>query len=352
MKSAPVSLLPTMLGRTHLNFCTIAGVGASSTDQTNVGRPISSSHFYSSNRVQFSFRFLNSRKERHCIWGGFTKEKFKTAPTISCNASSRSFSRRSNNSDDDDDDDGYVEAIVLISETISHHRMRIRGFREETEWQSSLHLGPFSIQPKDPRSQRHSIVSGFLRRFENPTIFLKISCDGDFVLPIIVGENAVEKLIDIFHEDDRGDCANQFQLVRNLMQKFGYEVKMVRITERVVNTYFSRIYFHKPGETKIFSVDARPSDAINVAKRCKAPIYVNKQIVLADATRISFGQGRMSIRSGYDVSLDSAADGPDLLSEELNMVRNMNLAAEEERYSDAAMWRDKLMKLRELKYGL
>lgn len=334
-----------MLG-TQLNFRAIDCVGASSTAQTNVSRPISSSRFYCSRVVQFSFRFLNSPK-RHFILGG-RREKFKSVMVISCKSFFGNFSQRSDNNDEDDNDN-YVEATLLISETISHHRMRIHGFKEETKWQSALHLGPFSIQQKDPRFQRHSIQSGFLRRFENPTIFLKISCDGDFVLPIIVGESAVEKLIETFHEDDRGDCPNQFQLVRNLMQNFGYEVKMVKITDRVVNTYFSRIYFYKPGETKIFSVDARPSDAINVAKRCKAPIYVNKQIVLADATRISFGMGTMSNRSGYDVSLDSAADDPDLLSEELNMIRNMNLAVKDERYSDAAMWRDKLVKLRESK---
>lgn len=80
-----------------------------------------------------------------------------------------------------------VLSFAISAETISHHRMRIRGFKEETKWLSSLHLGAFSIQPMDPRSHLHSIGSGFLRRFENPTIFLKISCDGDFVLPIIVG---------------------------------------------------------------------------------------------------------------------------------------------------------------------
>ncbi|GKV45139.1 hypothetical protein SLEP1_g52253 [Rubroshorea leprosula] len=48
----------------------------------------------------------------------------------------------------------------------------------------------------------------------------------------------------------------------------------------------------------------------------------------------------------YDVFLDSAADGPGLLSGELELVRNIDLAVKEERYDDAAMWRDKLMKLR------
>lgn len=37
----------------------------------------------------------------------------------------------------------------------------------------------------------------------------------------------------------------------------------------------------------------------------QAPIYVNKQVVLTDAVRISYGMGRMrDTKSTYDVSLD------------------------------------------------
>jgi hypothetical protein len=36
--------------------------------------------------------------------------------------------------------------------------------------------------------------------------------------------------------------------------------------------------------------------------------------------------------------LSSAADGPDILSEELDMVNNMNLAVKEERYKDAGIF--------------
>lgn len=34
----------------------------------------------------------------------------------------------------------------------------------------------------------------------------------------------------------------------------------------------------------------------------------------------------------------SAADGPDLLAEELDLVRNMSLAIKEERYNDAGIF--------------
>lgn len=178
-------------------------------------------------------------------------------------------------------------------------------------------------------------------------MFLKISCEGDFLLPIAVGEHAVEKLIDSLDEEDHGDYLNYFQLVRAMVVELGYEVKMVKITKRVVNTYFARVYFGKVGERESFSVDARPSDAMNVAERCKAPIYVNKKIVATDAIRIAYGMGRVrDAKPIYDVLLDSPMDGPDLLVEELNLVQNMKLAVKEERYNDAAMWREKLVKLR------
>lgn len=64
--------------------------------------------------------------------------------------------------------------------------MRMRGF-QEPRWHSSAHLVPFSFHTKDPIADASSLGTGFLRRFQNPTIFLKISCDGEYVLPIIVG---------------------------------------------------------------------------------------------------------------------------------------------------------------------
>ncbi|KAK9285225.1 hypothetical protein L1049_024413 [Liquidambar formosana] len=314
---------------------TVTGVGAV-TDQTNANRSISN-----------LFRCPSTSSSHLSFQSGFrTKYSLRSKSIfISCKSSGGSFSGRSSNADDSDGD--YLEAFLLVSETIRHYQMRRQGFKEEIKWKSSGHLLPFSVQEKGSRADFNTLGQGFLERFQSPTVFLKISCDGDFLLPIIVGEFAIEKLIDALREDENGDCPNQFQFVRNLVGKLGYKVKMVRITERVINTYFARIYFSKPGEKDTLSVDARPSDAINVAKRCKAPIYVSKQIVLTDAIRIVYSMGRLrDTKSIYDVNLDSPADGPDLLAEELDLVRNMKLAIREERYTDAAMWRDKLMKLR------
>ncbi|XVE82418.1 hypothetical protein DITRI_Ditri16bG0003300 [Diplodiscus trichospermus] len=303
-------------------------------DQSNAAYPIASSSWFRSSSFQSSIRLHFPTKRRPS----------RKPILISCHSARGSFGPQSSN--DDNEDHQFLEASLLISETILHYRMLRQGFQGDIKWKSSRREPPMS------RAQITSIGRAFLSRFPSPTLFLKISCDGDFLLPVLVGEFAVEKLIAAFWGDDNQGSPDLFFLVKNVVQKLGYEVKMVRITERVVNTYFAKLYFGKPGENDVISVDARPSDAINMANRCKAPIYVNKQIVLEDAIRIGYGMGRVrNTKPTYDVLLDSAADGPDLLTEELDLMRNMNLAVKEERYSDAAMLRDKLMKLRNSSHG-
>lgn len=77
--------------------------------------------------------------------------------------------------------------IFISAETVRHYNLRKRGFFEETTWHSSSQILPLSPQSKGSKSGVRSIGHAFLRRFQNPTIFLKVACDGDLLLPIIVG---------------------------------------------------------------------------------------------------------------------------------------------------------------------
>ncbi|XP_017978206.1 PREDICTED: bifunctional nuclease 2 isoform X2 [Theobroma cacao] len=219
--------------------------------------------YHQSNAASSSSSSLRSSSCRSSIRLHFTTKRRRSFEPIlvSCHSARGSFGSQS--SEGDDQDHQFLEASLLISETILHYRMLRQGFQEDIKWKSSRRQLPTS------KAMITSIGQAFLSRYPSPTIFLKISCDGDFLLPIVVGEFAIEKLIAAFWGDDDGDCPDQFQLVKNVVENLGYEVKMVRITERVVNTYFAKLYFGKPGENGVISVDARPSDAINVANRCK-----------------------------------------------------------------------------------
>ncbi|KAK7406877.1 hypothetical protein VNO78_08512 [Psophocarpus tetragonolobus] len=310
-------------------FCvrTVSGVGSAAADHTNAATTARS--VPTSVAVDFSPLRLPLLRSRHFRF------RCRRSILISCNSShSRS------NSDDSHGND-FLEASLLLSETFSHYNLWKHRFQAEFQWKSSTSSSPLSR--KDSTLLRH----GFLQRFQSPTIFLRISCDGDYILPIVVGHVAIEKLMDAEFEQQSEECPDQFQFVNSLVGRLDHEVIMVRITEKVVSTYFARLYLSQPGKSNLISVDARPSDAINIANRCKAPIYVSKQIVFTDAIRIGYGMSRVHNKKAiYDVLLDSPIDGPDLVAQELSMMHNMHIAITQERFKDAAIWRDKLANLR------
>ncbi|XP_024007623.1 bifunctional nuclease 1 isoform X2 [Eutrema salsugineum] len=252
---------------------------------------------------------------------------------ICCDSSNGSSTSRSGLGDPDLE---FLQASVLVAETSMHYKMRRHGFREDSMWRASWHLPPFAVRASESRVGVFPIGLGFLRQFKHPTIFLKISCDGDA---------AVEKLLDVPLQGHDEEFPDQFQFVSALVDKLGHEVKMVKLTSRVFSTYYASLYLGKPGDDAVICIDSRPSDAINVARACQAPIYVNKAIVLEDAIRIGYGGRPQSTKPIFNVLLDSAPEGPDPVSEELTLIRNMDLASKEERYIDAAKWRDRLKKL-------
>lgn len=184
-----------------------------------------------------------------------------------------------------------------------------------------------------------------LYRTRNPTIFLKILSESELILPIIVGDIAIGMLMKALHGEEATVRPNQYHLMRDLISSLNFEVRMVKVTERVADTYLSRIFIGRPGEEEMMSVDAKPSDAINLAVRCKVPIFVNEDIVYADAVKpvhVST-QGVPVVLNRRSLSnLDRPSDGHDPVAEEITLMKNMLVAVVEERYNDAARWRDEL----------
>jgi uncharacterized protein len=77
-------------------------------------------------------------------------------------------------------------------------------------------------------------------------------------------------------------------LLRNLLAEFGATMEAAEITELRENTYFARIHL-KTRDGKLLEIDSRPSDAIALALRAKAPIYVAKK-VLEDSSELRDAQ--------------------------------------------------------------
>lgn len=67
-------------------------------------------------------------------------------------------------------------------------------------------------------------------------------------------------------------------LITNLIDKIGYKLDKIEINDVEKETYFATLYLSKDDEH--IELDARPSDAIAVAMRAEAPIFVTSNVLL------------------------------------------------------------------------
>lgn len=70
-------------------------------------------------------------------------------------------------------------------------------------------------------------------------------------------------------------------LVTNIIEKTGYKLDRVEINDVEKETYYATLFLIKDEET--LEIDARPSDAIAVAMRAEAPIYVTANVLMTGA---------------------------------------------------------------------
>lgn len=68
-------------------------------------------------------------------------------------------------------------------------------------------------------------------------------------------------------------------LMINFIKATGYDIEKVEINDVDNETYFSTVYLSNR-EGKVLEVDARPSDAIALALRGEAPIYVTEKVLM------------------------------------------------------------------------
>ena len=70
-------------------------------------------------------------------------------------------------------------------------------------------------------------------------------------------------------------------LVVDVVDKTGYTVDRVEINDVEEETYFATIFLTK--EEEVIEIDSRPSDAIAIAMRAEAPIFVTEKVLMDGA---------------------------------------------------------------------
>ena len=108
-----------------------------------------------------------------------------------------------------------------------------------------------------------------------PIILLRDS-EGQKVLPIWVGiyeANAIALQI----ENVSTPRPMTHDLLKNVITDLKGTVRKIVVSDLKDNTFFALIYLEVNGET--VAIDARPSDAIALALRARAPIFVEESVI-------------------------------------------------------------------------
>ncbi|MBW1845778.1 MAG: bifunctional nuclease family protein [Deltaproteobacteria bacterium] len=108
-----------------------------------------------------------------------------------------------------------------------------------------------------------------------PIIILKTEED-DRAIPIWIGLLEATSIASAL-QNVKFDRPMTHDLFKNFTDTINTSVSKVEVCDLKDNTFYAKIYF--TSEEKSFSMDARPSDAIALALRYEAPIFVDEKVI-------------------------------------------------------------------------
>lgn len=81
--------------------------------------------------------------------------------------------------------------------------------------------------------------------------------------------------------DESPDRPYTHDLMRTMLERLGAKVDRVIIDDLWQDTFYAKIYLLRDGSKDVLEIDSRPSDAIALALRFRAPIYVAEAVLEA-----------------------------------------------------------------------
>lgn len=114
-------------------------------------------------------------------------------------------------------------------------------------------------------------------RTTQPVVLLE-EIQGGSVLPIWIGPSEAQAIL-MEMRNIRPPRPMTHDLLRDIIGGLSARIDRVVITELKSGTFYSKIHLHSEGRNLI--LDSRPSDAIALALRARAPIYVRENVMRA-----------------------------------------------------------------------
>ncbi len=180
----------------------------------------------------------------------------------------------------------------------------------------------------------------------HPLVWLKDK-DQKVVLPIAVGNfEAAAIYMELHGEPPPRPIA--YDLLRTILEGFDARVEQVLVSALRDDTFFAEVTLVRDGESIV--IDSRPSDALALALRVDAPVFVADQVIEEAGLSIEMQDSQVPVEGGRDISMTPAGeDEEEVLDPMAQQVVALKARLQEavalEEYEEAARLRDEIGRL-------
>jgi uncharacterized protein len=169
-------------------------------------------------------------------------------------------------------------------------------------------------------------------------IFLKSSKDKR-ALPIFIDDQQAQSIVIQINKVDIPRPLTH-DLFKSVLDALGCEMVRIEVSDLIDDTFYARLVLDHGGQ--VLDFDARPSDAICLALRFGAPMFVEEKVM--DKA------GIVVTEEGTEQPKETSPEEPKLSQPKMSpldaLAHDLDLAVKEERYEDAARIRDEIKKMK------
>eukprot|EP00249_Psilotum_nudum_P020766 c27838_g1_i2 orf=234-1112(+) len=193
--------------------------------------------------------------------------------TIQCNSSMSSDNNGSTTEGFSENDADYINSSVIEAVSVKSGFQGLLIKMKDGQYVKCVHNNPDGVR-----------LPGYAAQ---PAIVLKMEDGSNILLPIVVLEFPCTMLMEAVRNVHVAR-PTVYHTLKGMIELMGFKVKLARVTRRVRESYYAQLYLfkHVGDSPERVSLDLRPSDAINIAIRCQAPIQVNRQLAYSDGVKI------------------------------------------------------------------
>lgn len=164
--------------------------------------------------------------------------------------------------------------------------------------------------------------------------------DGSRRLPIIIGAFEAQAIA-LELEQIQPPRPMTHDLLRETFDAVGGEVTNIVIDELRDGTFFAKVHYQHNGEEG--KLDSRPSDAVALAVRAEAPIYVAPSVL--DEAGIPTDEGEVSALAATQQQQAASEEPAEPMSDLERKKKELQDAIDKEDYEQAAELRDEIQQM-------